>query len=254
LFTQADAVAPDAAEDAYRRIVVEYPESPRAEQALLHLAQLELARGDRIQATAHLNQLTRDHTTRGPAAATTEFAVGEAYFQLDDLPHACPMLTAAKGDVAPTDVELANRINYALERCRMAPPPLPPPPPPRPPPPPPPPPPPASPHPTPHVVDTARTKPPAAATHKPAPGVPTKSSPLHGGYTVQVAALKSRAEADSLSHKLAARGYDVRVVGGGTQPLYRVRIGRYRTEADAGAERATLAAHGVTGFVTAGEP
>src|SRR5688500_20173528 len=56
------ATASDAEMD-YRRIVVDYPLSPRVEDVLLRLAQLELARADYDGALQHLNRLTPEHPT-----------------------------------------------------------------------------------------------------------------------------------------------------------------------------------------------
>ncbi len=47
------ATAADAERD-YRRLSVEFPLSPRAEDALMRLAQMEIARGDRALAMRHL--------------------------------------------------------------------------------------------------------------------------------------------------------------------------------------------------------
>lgn len=52
---------PDAAIAAYQRVVDRYPTSPRAPGALLRIAKLEIARGDRTQARAHLNQILRSY-------------------------------------------------------------------------------------------------------------------------------------------------------------------------------------------------
>ena len=49
------------AERDYRRIVVEYALSPRAQESLLRLAQLEMTRGDRAGARAHLERLQREY-------------------------------------------------------------------------------------------------------------------------------------------------------------------------------------------------
>src|SRR5688572_1842663 len=54
------------AERDYRRIVVEYPLSPRASESLLRLAQLEMTRRDRASARMHLARLRRrseEHTS-----------------------------------------------------------------------------------------------------------------------------------------------------------------------------------------------
>ena len=47
------------AESDYKHLVVDYPLAPQAEDALLRLAQLELARGDRDGALTHLQRIPR---------------------------------------------------------------------------------------------------------------------------------------------------------------------------------------------------
>ena len=73
------------------------------------------------------------------------------------------------------------------------------------------------------------------------------SSSSGRGYAVQVAAYKSRVEADELAAKLRARGYPSHV-DGDTTP-YRVRIGHYHTRADAVAVMRQLKAKKIDGFV-----
>jgi cell division protein FtsN len=113
----------DIAEDDYRRITVEYATSPRASYALLRLAQLELARGDRAQAADHLARLTREQLPgqSGITYARTELQVGLAYFDLQDMAHACAALAGARNAAPTTDVELRNRIEYNVQRCPRAP-------------------------------------------------------------------------------------------------------------------------------------
>jgi len=289
------AVDADSAEEDYRRITVEYSSSPRAADALLRLAQLELARGDRAQAADHLARLTREQLAgqSGITYARTELQIGLAYFDLQDATHACGALMGARSAAPTTDVELRNRIDYNIQRCpRVA----------------------VSPTPAPttagpppptsvaartdsgartagaapnattsklSVTKPAKTKPasvkPAAtAPPKPAPPrsvVPPTSAPTvrvpatpapsatagavpthhsTSGYTVQVAAYPTRAPADSLAAHLRERGYDTRVFG--TAAPFRVRVGRYTTEAAADAVQQSIKAKGTTGFVTAAEP
>jgi len=52
---------PDAAIAAYQRVLERWPRSTRAPAALLRIAKLETARGDRAQARTHLNQLLRTY-------------------------------------------------------------------------------------------------------------------------------------------------------------------------------------------------
>ncbi len=236
----------DSAEDDYRRITVDYATSPRASDALLRLAQLELARGDRAQAADHLARLTREQLSgqSGITYARTELQVGLAYFDLQDLAHACAALVGARSAAPTTDVELRNRIDYNIQRCprtapeaagatapgaaagapaaSMSPPPA------------------AA---TVAARDSlrraaqrmARSKADSAAhaatvaTKKPRA---TTATPA-GAFTVQVAAYPARTAAESLAAHLRERGYESRVYG--TAAPFRVRVGRYATEAAADA-------------------
>lgn len=112
------SLAPTAldAERDYRRLTVEYSLSPRASDALLRLAQLELARGDRAEARTHLARLTHD---RPPEATTprANLSVARAYIELGDQPHACQAIAAARSASAPGDVELRNQLDYAGRPC-----------------------------------------------------------------------------------------------------------------------------------------
>jgi tol-pal system protein YbgF len=52
---------PDAAIAAYQRVVERWPRSDRAPAALLRIARLQIARGERTQARTHLNQILRTY-------------------------------------------------------------------------------------------------------------------------------------------------------------------------------------------------
>jgi cell division septation protein DedD len=67
-------------------------------------------------------------------------------------------------------------------------------------------------------------------------------------FAVQVAAYRSRAEADALAAKLGARGYAARVVAAEGAP-FRVHVGRYATRAAAVAALERVRAARLTGFV-----
>jgi cell division protein FtsN len=61
-------------------------------------------------------------------------------------------------------------------------------------------------------------------------------APVPGTYTVQVATLTSRAEAQALAERLSSKGFDVRLdslSGASGATLYRVRVGRYQDERSA---------------------
>ncbi|MCX6551647.1 MAG: SPOR domain-containing protein, partial [Acidobacteria bacterium] len=86
--------------------------------------------------------------------------------------------------------------------------------------------------------------PPAAAAQEPAlppevsedaGGVPDASA-AEGGYTVQVAAVKKRTEADVIVKHLKAKGYEAYVFtpdGSDKLGVFRVRVGSYKTRPEA---------------------
>jgi cell division septation protein DedD len=235
------AATADDAERDYLRLTVEYTLSPRSSDALLRLAQLELARGDRTQAATHLTRLAEDH----PAALNsprTNLSVARAYQELGDQPHACAALSAAQHSVVPADIELRNQIDYAARACpavpdtttkavAATPPPGPPTP--------------------------AATKPIVAPTPAPtpppaAPPPPPPASTRGAAFTIQVAAYATQPPATALAAKLVARGVPARVSG--TSAPFRVRIGRYPTHAAAESAAADLKTKQITGFITDAEP
>jgi TolA-binding protein len=236
LFWRASlAATANEAERDYGRLAVEFPLSPRSEDALLRLAQLQIARGDRIQAIRHLNRLLLEHPA-STRRARTAYWLAYAQFEERNVPRACAALASARASTQPTDVELRNQIDYYAQRCEG--------------------------------VDTSvvLARRPAAGESRTAPpgprgtvqrteaGVTTPPpAPTSGRYTIQVAAFNTRAAAAQLRDRLAARGYAARVVG--TAEPYRVRIGRYPTrEAAQAAARDLEAKKVVSGaFVTEAE-
>lgn len=204
------------AERDYRRIVVEYPLSPRAAESLLLLAQLEMTRRDRVSARMHLERLQREHPGSSVSTRGSVMLAQLAFNDGDDAV-GCGAVAAAKESVSASDVELRNQLDYYSARCsnlavRMA------------------------------GRDSAGATPPAAA---PTPSNPaasrpdrsaprsaaTERAPTGGGgratreFSVQVAAYDTRTEAEAHAKRLSGRGYNARVVGG-ARP-YRVRVGRY---------------------------
>lgn len=228
-----------AAERDYRRIVVEYPLSPRAAESLFRLAQLEMTRNDRPNARMHLERLQREHPG-SPISVRANVLLAQLAFNDRDDVVGCNAVAAAKEGLGPNDVELRNQLDYYQTRCanlaaRMA----------------------AA------ARDSAAT--PAAAAGVPAGSVtasdapPSRASSSTGAgsggtssareFSVQVAAFDTRSEADALAKRLSSRGYTARVVG--ARSPYRVRVGRYATR-----ERAETARRQVGGqaIVVEAEP
>jgi cell division protein FtsN len=95
-------------------------------------------------------------------------------------------------------------------------------------------PPPAKEKPTPAPAPPART--PQAAAVPASPAAPQASDPSGPGFAVQVAAYRDRRDADTLAKQLSAKGYPAFVmdpVKGTSTALFRVRVGKFRTQKDA---------------------
>ena len=267
-----------AAERDYRRVIVEYPLSRYADDALLSLAELEQARGDRTAAYQHLQRFVREHPM-GPARARAGLAAARLAFEQRDVTRGCAMIADARLSAGSTDVELRNQIDYHGSRCPSTPaaaatpapgtvaagvrspgspvvasPP-----------------PPTSPSSatatdpapastTPSTTPTRRSDivttrtPPASAartapngsasTKEPAP----RASAPRGIWTIQLAAYNTRPDAEALVRKLAARGVKARI-SGDVKP-FRVRLDYFDTRQEAAARVAALKERGIIGFVT----
>src|SRR6267378_7939559 len=104
------------AESDYKHIVVDYPLAPKAEDALLRLAQLELARGDRDGALGHLQRIPRDYP-RSKSLARASYWTARVLFEKNDIPNACAANANALSRAAADEIELRNQIQYQGQRC-----------------------------------------------------------------------------------------------------------------------------------------
>jgi cell division septation protein DedD len=269
--------ASDAERD-YRRVIVEYPLSPYADDALLSLAELEQARGDRAAAYQHLQRFVREHPM-GPARARAGLAAARLAFEQRDVPRGCAMIADARLSAGP-DVELRNQIDYQGARCpattataSVTPAPSA-----------------AAPSVRSSGSPTAVSAPPgssssapststAPASASPSTGLPSRAetttsrtarspaprsaptanapaakepvareSAPRGIWTIQLAAYNTRSDAEALVRKLAARGVKARI-SGDAKP-FRVRLDYYDTRQAAAARVAELKQRGIIGFVT----
>jgi cell division protein FtsN len=107
------------AESDYKHIVVDYPLAPQAEDALLRLAQLELARGDRDGALNHLQRIPRDYP-RSKSLARASYWTARVLFEKNDIPNACAANANALAQADVSEIELRNQIQYQGQRCPAA--------------------------------------------------------------------------------------------------------------------------------------
>ena len=240
------------AERDYRRVIVEYPLAYYADDALLAIAELEQARGDRAAALGHLQRFVHEHPA-SPARGVAALGAARLAFEQRDAKTGCAMVAEARASVAPGDVEVANQIAYFSTRCPA----------------------------TPSTVAKIGSVPSATPVKQPAitervevlplpPTVPTtprepalsvaiprattpaQRPPSANRYTIQLAAYSKRPDAERLVATLATRGVTARV-SGEAKP-FRVRLGFYPTPKEAMKEVAALKARGIISFVTTEEP
>lgn len=273
LFWRASLATTSAeAERDYRQITVDYSLSSRTPDALLRLAQLELQRGERTLALAHLERLFRENGT-GTTRARAAYWMGRVYFEMNDVTRGCAALAESRAAITPADVELRNQVDYAAQRCplagrtavRPAPAPVLPAPEPV-----------AAPaaaSPSPDTtiarVDTTRTttqqtplatppttpsvSPPSTPAVKAAETKAPAATPAEAQrFSVQVAAYGSAQEAQRLVKQYRANGYDARVAG--TVAPFRVRIGRFKTRNEAVELAKVLKEKRGAAFVVVAEP
>lgn len=260
------ATAADAEMD-YRRIVVDFPLSPRVEDALIRLAQLEMARANYDGALRHLNRLVAEHP-QSPSRGRAGYWMARALFDKNDIQGGCTAIVDALARTSESDVELRNQITYLNQRCAgvvlagpaettaapttappvTAPPttapaaaPV------------------TAPPPAPAPVRESTTvvtaplpapaPPPARAVTPPAaaPVTPREEARPSGAWSVQVAAYNVKSQADAMVTRLKTNGYEARVDG--TAAPFRVRIGRYATQGQASAVQRSLKAKKIDGFV-----
>ena len=217
------------AERDYRRLLIETPLAPRAEDALLQLAQLLQARGDRRGASDHLQRFMLTYAN-SPARPRVALSLVRLLFEQgpQQQARACDALRMGREAIPAGNLELRNQLEFYAPRCAVAvevapapdsaPPPVP-----------------AG---APSPAGTPNTQPAAA---------PSQSPPTPF-YSVQVAAYSSREPAVNLANLLVERGLEARVDGSASP--FRVRVGKYATRAEAAKAAATLKAQGHNGFIT----
>jgi predicted Zn-dependent protease len=120
LYTQA-MVAGSAADMRrhLQRVVVEYPTSPWADDALLRLVQMDFATRSFEGAARSLERLRLDHPLT-PLLAQAAYWGGRTYFELKDTARACRWLADGVA-AAGTDVELQRQLGFLYQRCAAAP-------------------------------------------------------------------------------------------------------------------------------------
>jgi hypothetical protein len=206
-----------AALEAYRALVLSYPSSRSAPDALLRLGQGLLAANDAVRAALYLDRLVTDFP-RSPHLPVALLWLARARATVGDRVAACEAATAGVRE-AGADADLGPLLRTEQEsQCAAAP------------------------APTATVVTAAPA--PAAAARATAP-----ETVAAGDFAVQSAALRNRAGADALAARIRRAGFDARITMVEGSALVRVRVGRFPSRAAATAAARDLRTAGFEAVV-----
>lgn len=183
------------AEQYFRRVSIEYSNSPWADRALLRLAQLAFADGELGDSRRYTDRILLDYPT-SPIRAEAAFWAGRAEFDLNNPTSGCQYMVQVQRS-AGENIELRNRAGFYLQRCSDV------------------------------LAATSRDS--AAADSAQAGAEPAAGQTI---YAVQVAAVSTAAAADAAMQELRAEGYTARVFRD-EDGLLKVRVGRFTRRADA---------------------
>lgn len=233
LYTQA-MVAGSAADmrRSLQRVVVEYPTSPWADDALLRLVQMDYAVRNFESAERNLERLKLDFPA-SPLLPQAAYWAGRTYFDDNKPAPACRWVADGMAQVG-NDVEMQNRLGFLYQRCGA-------------------------------VSDTGAPgadttavaaadsgrapKPPAPDTGKTATPAPTASA--GPAFRVQVAAVGTRKAAEDVAARVRSAGFTAVTMQ--EKGLFKVRAGGFATRAEAQAAAGRLKAKlGGSPFVVAG--
>ncbi|MES2522527.1 MAG: SPOR domain-containing protein [Gemmatimonadota bacterium] len=230
------AVLADRAADAerdWKRLTIEAPLSPRMPDALLWLAELEMVRGHAPVARGYLERLLLEH--RGsPQRHKAMVWIARTYFDERDFTRACSAVSTMQaaglpdGELRLQGDDMQNRCNAITAAAASA---------------------------ATTTVDVPPatvpvTAAPVAAAEPAATSAKTVAGTSNVRYSVQLAAFNTRAEATRMVKQMAARKVTARIDG--DRKPFRVRTGRYTTEAAAKTALAALRKRGIRGIVVEG--
>ena len=209
----------DRARFDYLRVATEYATTPRAEDALLRLAQIANEAGDRVSAKKYLDRMTVEHAD-GRLRAQGAYWTGRVLLADGATIPACAALAKAKATVSSADVELANQINYYLQPCTRAT----------------------------QLAEAARSE--SVVRADSAARSDSVARAATPAWSAQVAAYSTKEDADRFAAKLTSRGFTARVTA---DKPYRVRIGHFSTRAGAGVLAKRLRAAKMTAIIVRAE-
>jgi cell division septation protein DedD len=205
------AADPRAAERHYLAVVLDYPMSGEAPEALLRLGQGLLLLGDAERAVAYLERLSVDYPGN-PHRVVGRLWLARAYRGLGRGEDACLVARSLLEEARPGTELRPLAESEVTAACPGS---------------------------------AAPAAPAVAAGVPPAPTVPPVARPSAAGrFAVQSGAFRQREGAEALAARLRRAGYDPRLVFVPGSTLLRVRVGRFPDNAAAAALAGELGARG----------
>lgn len=219
----------ESARADYLTLVLEHPTSSEAAEALLRLGQSDVAAGEQARAIRYLSRLHTDHPA-SPHAAVASLWLARAHLRASDEASACAALQKGLTTAAsPGARELLEAEQpRACPRLVLS-------------------------APSTEASTSGATPRAAAPNRQPSPQrtAPAAAAAARaaGRFAVQSGAFRDLAGARTVAVRLRAQGHQPRIVRIGTGTLYRVRVGKWATRADAKAVAATLNTNGFESLV-----
>ena len=220
------------AQESYLAVVMSYPASAVAPQALLRLGQGLLTAGETRRAIAYLERLRSDYP-RARERDTGLLWLARAYAAASSNAAAC---TTAREAARTSDANVRTLAELERDRVCVGQPP--------------------------QRPDSVRTQPqqrPDSARTQPRPTTvaPPRNDSVRrdvapapsGDYAVQFAAFSVRTSANSVAAQLRSKGFDARVAQIEGSELYRVRVGSFASSSDASSMAQRMRAAGFAGII-----
>jgi TolA-binding protein len=108
--------SPADAQQALLTLVASFPQSPRVNDALVRLAQLQMARGARAEAIHSLLTLA-ERTPAGPSHGKTLLWIARVQLDGGDTTSACGSLRATLADSVAADADLSRQVESVGAAC-----------------------------------------------------------------------------------------------------------------------------------------
>jgi hypothetical protein len=106
-----------SAERDWKRLVVEIPRSLRVPDALMRLSELDIMHNNSLVARQRANRLLTDYPD-APQRTRAMIVIAQSYFNENDAPRACGVLTVVRREAPLSAVEVRLQADEMQQQCR----------------------------------------------------------------------------------------------------------------------------------------